>query len=275
MPDLGRAEGGAGQGRRRRLRFGCCAITARLTRTSRPAKGVTGMTVCAHAGFGPIRSSQSAGSMVAHVTPDDITVWLTGTSAPCTSVFKPVWFDGGLPEQPRPGKRFDAGTMWWSHEDVAQGHSAQLPRADGGLRRAIVTTWRPASSSMRQPRPTEPPSRRNASRCPTPPNANGCGRCATSPRPTIRACTREPGASGTTWRACHDLRGQAAHARARRAVCLPRPCAVHDRGRDRSGHGQARGVPHLGRRRPASSSTSTSTAGSTTSATGTRMSSRR
>ena len=54
--------------------------------------------------------------MVAHVTPDDITVWLTGTSAPCTSVFKPVWFDGGLPEQPRPGERFDAGTMWWSHE---------------------------------------------------------------------------------------------------------------------------------------------------------------
>lgn len=82
-----------------------------------PAKGVTGQTVCAHAGFGPIRVAQSTGSMVAHVAADDITVWLTGTSAPCTSVFKPVWFDGGgAPEEPRPGERFDASTLWWRHE---------------------------------------------------------------------------------------------------------------------------------------------------------------
>ena len=60
--------------------------------------------------------AQSTGSMVAHVTADDITVWLTGTSAPCTSVFKPVWFGGGLPDEPRPGKRFDASTTWWRHE---------------------------------------------------------------------------------------------------------------------------------------------------------------
>ena len=81
-----------------------------------PDKGVTGQTVCAHAGFGPIRVAQSTGSMVAHVTADDITVWFTGTSAPCTSVFKPVWFGGGLPDEPRPGKRFDASTRWWRHE---------------------------------------------------------------------------------------------------------------------------------------------------------------
>jgi dipeptidase len=81
-----------------------------------PAKGVTGMTVCAHAGFGPIRSTQSAGSMVSHVTADEITIWLTGTSAPCTSVFKPVWFDGGLPDGSAPGTRFDPNTLWWRHE---------------------------------------------------------------------------------------------------------------------------------------------------------------
>lgn len=81
-----------------------------------PATGVTGQTVCAHAGFGPIRVAQSTGSMVSHVTAKDITVWLTGTSAPCTSVFKPVWFDGGLPDQKAPGKRFDPSTMWWRHE---------------------------------------------------------------------------------------------------------------------------------------------------------------
>ncbi|MFN2321032.1 MAG: C69 family dipeptidase [Dermatophilaceae bacterium] len=81
-----------------------------------PDKGVTGQTVCAHAGFGPIRVAQSTGSMVAHVTTDDVTVWLTGTSAPCTSAFKPVWFDGGMPDDPRPGERFDAATLWWRHE---------------------------------------------------------------------------------------------------------------------------------------------------------------
>jgi secernin len=81
-----------------------------------PDKGVTGQTVCAHAGFGPIRVAQSTGSMVAHVTADDVIVWLTGTSAPCTSVFKPVWFDGGLPDEPRPSERFDASTLWWRHE---------------------------------------------------------------------------------------------------------------------------------------------------------------
>ncbi len=81
-----------------------------------PGPGVSGQTVCAHAGFGPIRVAQSTGSMVSHVSADDITVWLTGTSAPCTSVFKPVWFEGGLPESSRPGKQFDASTMWWRHE---------------------------------------------------------------------------------------------------------------------------------------------------------------
>ena len=54
--------------------------------------------------------------MVAHVTADDITVWLTATSAPCTSVFKPVWFDGGLPKLTAPGKQFDPQTLWWRHE---------------------------------------------------------------------------------------------------------------------------------------------------------------
>ncbi|HQR78705.1 MAG TPA: C69 family dipeptidase [Actinomycetota bacterium] len=88
-----------------------------------PNRGLTGQSVCAHAGFGPIRVAQAVGSMVSHVTADDITVWLTGTSAPCTSVFKPVWFDGGLPEEPQPGERFDASTLWWRHEQL---HRATL-----------------------------------------------------------------------------------------------------------------------------------------------------
>lgn len=94
-----------------------------------PAHGLSGQTVCAHAGPGPIRVAQSTASMVAHVTSDDICLWLTGTSAPCTSVFKPVWFDG-LPGMAEPGRRFDPATMWWRHEvlhrEVLRNHPARL-----------------------------------------------------------------------------------------------------------------------------------------------------
>lgn len=44
---------------------------------------------------------------------------MTGTSAPCTSVFKPVWFDAGLPElSPNPTGTYDALTVWWRHENL-------------------------------------------------------------------------------------------------------------------------------------------------------------
>ena len=82
-----------------------------------PGKGLTGADVCMHAGFGPIRTSQTAGSMVSVINKDEITHWLTGTAAPCTSVFKPVWMDSGIPASVKtPGKSFDASVMWWNHE---------------------------------------------------------------------------------------------------------------------------------------------------------------
>lgn len=82
-----------------------------------PADGLVGQEVCMHAGFGPVRSSQSTGSLVAHLTPSGATVWLTGTSAPCTSTFKPVWVDVDLPDLgPRPRGVFDPSTLWWRHE---------------------------------------------------------------------------------------------------------------------------------------------------------------
>ena len=82
-----------------------------------PASSLFGQTVCAHAGFGPIRVSQSTGAMVAHIRPQGTTVWLTGTSATCLSVFKPVWLDTGLPDLgPKPGKYDDGASLWWRHE---------------------------------------------------------------------------------------------------------------------------------------------------------------
>ena len=98
-----------------------------------PVVGLLGQTVCAHAGYGPVRISQSTGSWVSHLAADGtFTHWVTATSAPCTSVFKPVWFDGGAPDTgPRPGKVYDDGSLWWRHEDLHRStltdYSALLP----------------------------------------------------------------------------------------------------------------------------------------------------
>jgi dipeptidase len=82
-----------------------------------PDLALTGQTVCAHAGFGPIRVSQSTGSMVVQVGSGGTTAWVTGSSAPCTSIFKPVWLDTGLPPGERtPGRYFDSESRWWRHE---------------------------------------------------------------------------------------------------------------------------------------------------------------
>jgi hypothetical protein len=43
--------------------------------------------------------------------------WVTGTAAPCTSIFKPVLIDVPLPAHgPMPTDRFNPGTLWWRHE---------------------------------------------------------------------------------------------------------------------------------------------------------------
>lgn len=85
----------------------------------RPGKGITGAEVCMHASFGPIRISQTTGSMISHLTLEGDTHWVTGTSAPCTSVFKPVWFEGGLPDLGlAPTEVYNAQTLWWQHENL-------------------------------------------------------------------------------------------------------------------------------------------------------------
>lgn len=84
----------------------------------RPDASLTGADVCMHAGFGPIRISQSVGSLVAHLTPELHTFWVTATSAPCTSLFKPLWLDREIPWQmePAPTGVFDPACLWWRHE---------------------------------------------------------------------------------------------------------------------------------------------------------------
>jgi dipeptidase len=84
-----------------------------------PGEGLAGAEVCMHASFGPVRVSQTTGSMISHLSENGDTHWLTGTSAPCTSIFKPVWFDSGLPDLgPQPNGDYDDSTLWWRHENL-------------------------------------------------------------------------------------------------------------------------------------------------------------
>jgi dipeptidase len=107
-----------------------------------PAAGSNG-DICMHYGDDLIRGSQTTGSLVAHLRPDgSATFWLTGTSAPCLSLFKPFYLDtagaglptvpptpagaglptvpptpagAGLPTVPPTG-RYDPAALWWQGE---------------------------------------------------------------------------------------------------------------------------------------------------------------
>ena len=82
-----------------------------------PGRGLTGADVCMHAGWGPIRTSQSAGSMVSIIREKGTVHWLTGTAAPCTSTFKPVWMDAGIPKLvKKPAAQYDETVLFWRHE---------------------------------------------------------------------------------------------------------------------------------------------------------------
>ncbi len=84
-----------------------------------PDRALMGSDVCMHVGFGPIRINQTTGSMVSWLHPDKPIHWLTGTAAPCLSLFKPVWIDSGLPDLgTSPTGEYQPHTYWWEHEKL-------------------------------------------------------------------------------------------------------------------------------------------------------------
>jgi len=87
-------------------------------RPDRGVLGVLGSEVCMHAGYGPVRRSQTTGSMVSRLSKESTDAhFLTGTAAPCTSVFKPVWVDTPVPDTgPSPTDEADEGSLFWRHE---------------------------------------------------------------------------------------------------------------------------------------------------------------
>ncbi len=83
-----------------------------------PDRRITGADVCMHAGWGPIRENQTAGSMVSVLREGGLSEhWLTATAVPCTSLFKPVWLDAGMPDTGiSPKGVYDQAALYWRHE---------------------------------------------------------------------------------------------------------------------------------------------------------------
>jgi dipeptidase len=84
-----------------------------------PVTALAGTDVCMHFGFGPIRINQATASMISEIGEGDSTHWMTATSAPCTSIFKPIWMDAGLPDLNfETTSIYDEKSFWWQHEKL-------------------------------------------------------------------------------------------------------------------------------------------------------------
>ncbi len=83
-----------------------------------PDRSLTSWTICCHKGFGPVRASQSVGSLICRLSNEGDLHFATGTAAPCISLFKPIWLQQSLPQiyGPEPGGQYDASSLWWQHE---------------------------------------------------------------------------------------------------------------------------------------------------------------
>jgi dipeptidase len=87
-------------------------------RKYRPSYG-SNADICMHAANSIIRKSQTTGSMIVELTKDKkILIYATGTSAPCISIFKPLFLGyKKIPaENYHTGEFYDEKSIWWKHE---------------------------------------------------------------------------------------------------------------------------------------------------------------
>lgn len=76
----------------------------------------TRRTICMHAAEGA-RRSQTTASWVSEWAPGGLVHWVTGTAAPCLSIFKPVVLGAPFPRDDyAPTEKFNRRTRWWKHE---------------------------------------------------------------------------------------------------------------------------------------------------------------
>ncbi len=82
-----------------------------------PDRRLVGATLCMHASAGPVRGSQTAGSLACRLPAGRPTCFATGTAAPCLSVFKPLWIDAGVPDLgPQPSGTYSEAALYGRQE---------------------------------------------------------------------------------------------------------------------------------------------------------------
>jgi len=73
-------------------------------------------SICMHAAEGA-RRSQTTASWVSEWTPNGLVHWVTASSAPCLSVFKPIVLGAPFPRGDyAPTDKFHRRARWWKHE---------------------------------------------------------------------------------------------------------------------------------------------------------------
>lgn len=94
---------------------------------------------CAHASWQRTRQAgQTTASMVSRLEKTNSLHWLTGTSSPCLSVFKPFALGGELISTgPQAGAEYDAKSLFWRHERLHR-----LTLGDYARRRAMFEVER-------------------------------------------------------------------------------------------------------------------------------------
>lgn len=75
-------------------------------------------SICMHAGTEE-RFAQTTASWVSELQGGRAVHWVTGTSAPCTSIYKPVLLGVPIPPHgPRATARSSPESLWWKHEQL-------------------------------------------------------------------------------------------------------------------------------------------------------------
>jgi secernin len=91
-------------------------------------------TICMHAAESE-RGGQTVNALVSELRKGHATHWVTGTAAPCLSIFKPILLNSTLPPLgPPPAARSDASTRWWRHEQMHRAMLLDFPSALAEIR---------------------------------------------------------------------------------------------------------------------------------------------
>ena len=106
-------------------------------RGQHPADGLRLITPCGHASWQPTRhAGQTTGSMVSQLEAGGARHWLTGTSSPCLSVFKPVALGMATGELGPPAtEQSNDRCLFWRHErlhrEVLRGYEGRKAAFEG------------------------------------------------------------------------------------------------------------------------------------------------